>query len=331
MDKSNSDIAMFLRRTADLMELHDENPFKVRSYRTASATVEDVASPLAEIASAGGAAELQKLPGVGKNIAAHILEYLETGTSAAFERLRDEIPESAADLLLVRGIGMKMATTLYRNFGILDLEDLARFAEGGGFEAIAGLGDKSIARLVNAVAAAVAATERVALADADRLADALASGLAAARSDAKVIVAGEVRRRRAEVTCVELLAVVADDAAGVGAALVALPLAAEPIVLTADRAEIATREGVRAALFVAAPRERVVALVRATGSRRHVRQLEERAEERGLALRRDGLFDLRAGAEPEPIELADEADLYARLGLAYVEPERREGLDEVTS
>src|SRR5262245_49815027 len=128
MEKSNSDIAIFLRRTADLLELRGENPFKVRSYRTASATIEDLETPDVQMGREGGAATLQQLPGVGKNIAAHIHDFLETGTSPAFERLRVEAPESAADLLLVRGIGLKMATTLYRDFGILDLEDLSRFA-----------------------------------------------------------------------------------------------------------------------------------------------------------------------------------------------------------
>ena len=64
MVKTNSDIAAFLRRTADLLELHGENPFKVRSYRSASGTVEDIESPLADLAREGGAAGLQQLPGV---------------------------------------------------------------------------------------------------------------------------------------------------------------------------------------------------------------------------------------------------------------------------
>src|SRR6185369_3247696 len=103
MEKSNSDIAMFLRRTADLLELRGENPFKVRSYRTASATIEDLGTPAADLARDGGVAALQQLAGVGKNIAAHVHDFLETGTSPAYERLRVEAPESAADILSVRG------------------------------------------------------------------------------------------------------------------------------------------------------------------------------------------------------------------------------------
>jgi DNA polymerase (family 10) len=223
--------------------------------------------------------------------------------------------------MAVRGVGPKMAATLHREFGILDLEDLRRFAEGRGFEAVPGLGDKSAARLVSAVAAASKELPRVPLAEAARTADALAAGLAAARPDAEVLVAGEVRRRCAAVARIDLLAVVAGDPTDACAAFARL---GDARLRTAWRAVVATTIGLEAELHTAAPAARAVALVRATGSRRHVRQLEERAEEVGLALGRDGLTE---GGERVP--LGSEAELYARLGLQYVEPPDRDGVDEV--
>ncbi len=316
MDKSNSDIASFMRRTADLLELHGENPFKVRSYRTASGTIEDLERSLADLARETGAAGLLELSGIGKGIAGQIVEFVETGTSAAYERLRDVVPESAVEILLVRGIGMKMGTILYKDFGIRDLDDLQRFAEGGGFEAIPGLGDKSIVRFVSAIADTVDAQDRVALADAERWAGDLVAELGAAHPDVEIVVAGEVRRRRSEVSGIDLLAVTAGDPSGVIASFLTLPSVEEPLVHAPSRAEATTRDGLRAVLYVAAPEAAGIALLRATGSPRHVRQLEERAQERGVSL---------GGAD-----LDTEEEVYARLGLPFVPPERREGLDEVT-
>lgn len=321
MEKSNAEIAAFLGRVGDLLELKGENPFKVRSYRTASSTIGALAEPAAGLARSGGAAALQKLPGIGKSISLQVAEFAETGTSDAFERLRAEIPETVAEILFVRGIGMKMATTLYRDFGVLGLDDLRRFAEGGGFEAVPGLGDRTIARLVPAVATAWKGLPHLPLAEAARLAERLRAGLEARVPGAEVTVAGEVRRGVADVSAVELLAVTAAEKRAAAEAFAGLPEARETRVLTPDRAEVATDSGLPAILHVAAPGERWVALVRATGPRRHLRDLEEAASAAGLELGAGGLYEAGAGA---PVELGGEEELYARLGLEPVPPSLRE-------
>lgn len=323
MEKSNLDIAMFLRRLADMLEIQGENQFKVRAYRTASATVEDLQSSLAEMVAENGVSALQGLPGIGKSLATQIAEALETGTSSVFERLRRDVPETVSEVLAVRGIGMRMASTLYRDFDVVDLEDLARFAKGGGFEAIPGLGDKMIDKLVAGVRAAVKAQPHVALDEARRVAERLAAELAAAVPEAIVTIAGEVRRRRPEVASLDLLAVDRDARTAVEA-FASLPAVSRPVVLAPDRAEVETESGLRATLRVATAADRWGALVRATGSPRHVRQLEERARETGLTF--DGNRLARDGVE---VPLASEEDLYAALGLPYIAPEEREGTGEV--
>lgn len=324
MEKSNLDIAIFLRRIADMLEIQGENQFKVRAYRTASATVEDLQSGLADMAAENGVPALQGLPGIGKSLATQIAEALETGTSSVFERLRREVPETVTEVLAVRGIGMRMASTLYRDFDVVDLEDLARFAEGGGFEAIPGLGDKTIDKLVAGVRAAVKAQPRVALDEATRVAERLAGELSAARPDATITIAGEVRRLRPEVASLDLVAVADSDAQAAVEAFASLPAISRPLVLAPDRAEVETESGLRATLRVGNAAERWGALVRATGSPRHVRQLEERAREVGIAFDDNRLT--RDGVE---VPLASEQDLYAALELPYIAPEQREGTGEV--
>src|SRR3954464_10611134 len=118
MDKSNTAVTGFLRRVADLLEIRDQNPFKVRSYRTAAGTLEDLQQSVAEIAEEEGAAGLQKLPGVGKSISAQIVQFVETGTSDVFETIREETPATVLDLMRVRGVGIKLATRLHTEFGM---------------------------------------------------------------------------------------------------------------------------------------------------------------------------------------------------------------------
>jgi DNA polymerase (family 10) len=143
---SNNRVADVLDRIADLLEFKDDNPFKIRSYRLAAETIREMSQSVTERASRGASA-LQEIEGIGKSISNQIIEIVRTGTSAYFESLKREIPETVLDLLRIRGVGMKTAQLLHRDFGISSLEDLKAFAEGGGLESVQGLGEKMIRRI----------------------------------------------------------------------------------------------------------------------------------------------------------------------------------------
>ncbi|HKE06150.1 MAG TPA: helix-hairpin-helix domain-containing protein [Blastocatellia bacterium] len=144
---TNEEIAGVFHRLADLMELGEDNPFKIRAYRTAAETIEDTTTPLAEMIEAGGVARLRELPGVGEAISRKIVELLETGTFKAYEEIKAEIPETALDLLKVEGVGLKTLQILYQRFQITNLEDFAKFVEGGGLASVPRLGGKTQDRI----------------------------------------------------------------------------------------------------------------------------------------------------------------------------------------
>ena len=133
-----------------MLEFKNENPFKLRSYQMAAETIGSMGTPIAEIA-AGGADELQKIPGIGKTISAQILEVVQTGKSQYFEELSADVPATVLDLRKVSGVGLKTAQLLYRDFGVKSLEELKTLAEGGGLTSVPGLGEKTIARIKKAL------------------------------------------------------------------------------------------------------------------------------------------------------------------------------------
>ena len=143
----NAEVARVLQQIANMLEFKNENPFKLRSYQMAAETIGSMATPITEIARRGGAAELQKIPGIGKTISAQILEIVETGKSSYFEELTRDVPATVLDLRRVSGVGLKTAQLLYRDFGIKSLEELKRFTEGGGLSSVPGLGEKTTARV----------------------------------------------------------------------------------------------------------------------------------------------------------------------------------------
>ena len=154
----NEAVARALQQIADMLEFKNENSFKVRSYQMAAETIGSMGTPVVEIATRG-AAELQKIPGIGKAISAQIMEVVETGKSSYFEELTKDIPATALDLRRVSGVGLKTAQLLYRDFGIKSLGDLKSFVDGGGLKSVHGLGDKTIARITKSLARLLEAGE----------------------------------------------------------------------------------------------------------------------------------------------------------------------------
>src|SRR5262249_39199255 len=144
---TNREIADAFRRLAALMELGEDNPFKIRAYRTAAETIEDTTTPLAEMVSEGGVARLRELPGVGEAISKKIVELLDTGTFKAYEEIKAKIPETTLDLLKVEALGLKTFQLLYQRFQITNRDDFAKFVEGGGLSSVPHLGEKTQARI----------------------------------------------------------------------------------------------------------------------------------------------------------------------------------------
>ena len=144
---TNEEIARRFARLATLMEIRGDDKFRVRSYRNAAETIETWPSSVAVIAREEGLKGLQTLPGVGKAISGKIVEILERGTFDAWERLKEETPESVLDLLEVEGVGLKTAAMLYQKFKVSSLEDLLTFVEGGGLDLVDGVGEKTAERI----------------------------------------------------------------------------------------------------------------------------------------------------------------------------------------
>jgi DNA polymerase (family 10) len=143
----NEEIARRFFRLATLMEIRDDDPFRLRSYRNAAEAIEVWPTQLKEIAAAEGTEGLQTIPGVGKAIASKVVELLERGTFDAWEKITAETPATVLDLLEVPGIGPKTAALLHRKFKVSSLEDLKKFVTGGGLEMVDGIGPRTAEKI----------------------------------------------------------------------------------------------------------------------------------------------------------------------------------------
>ena len=137
----NTDIADIFDEIADYLEIAGDNPFKIRAYRNASRTIRGLGIELRDMAA--NEKDFTRLPGIGKELAAKILEILETGTARALEKLRERVPGDVRQILKLPNLGPKRARVLYHDLNIRNLEQLKDAAEQGRIQLLPGFGKKS--------------------------------------------------------------------------------------------------------------------------------------------------------------------------------------------
>src|SRR5471030_603793 len=116
----NKPIARTLRLLSQLMELHDENPFKIKSIANAAFKVDKLPFPIA----GKSLAEMEKIDGIGKSTAAKIHELLEKGTMTDLVDLLATTPEGIVEMLGIKGIGPKKIGVIWHDLGIENIGEL---------------------------------------------------------------------------------------------------------------------------------------------------------------------------------------------------------------
>ena len=321
MPKTNADLAAAFEQTADLLELQQANPFRVRAYRNAARVVGELRLDL--VAQAEQGKPLPKLPGIGADLAGKIGEFAASGHLALLDRLRRQIPAGVADMLQLPGLGPKRVRALYEELHVTTLPQLARAARDGRIRDLPGFGAKTEARILEAVDAHSRRPQRLKLATAAQYAAALIDWLRKAPGVGEVAAAGSMRRSRETVGDLDLLAC-ASDAAAVCRHLLAYPEVAAVRAAGDTRATVVLNSGLQVDLRVVPEASFGAALQYFTGSKAHNIRLRTLAIERGLKLNEYGLFRGRT-----PVAAGSEGEVYRALGLPWIAPELREDRGEI--
>jgi DNA polymerase (family X) len=148
----NQEVAAKLREAADLLALQGANPFRVNAFRRAAESVAQLRRSVREIAERGGPAGLAEIPGVGRGIAAAIIEILATGRWSRLERLRGEL-DAGGLFQSVPGIGPAFAERIHDSLHIDSLEALEVAAHDGRLEGVPGIGPRRVAAIRASLAA----------------------------------------------------------------------------------------------------------------------------------------------------------------------------------
>ena len=324
----NAAIADALDELGDLYELDGAIVHRVVAYRTAAKSLREATTSVAELSRAG---RLTELPGIGRTLAEKVAALLATGTIPAAEKLRAKFPPGLLELTRLPGIGPKRARLLYDELGIDSLDALRDAATSQKLREVRGLGPKFEESVLAALDAGLGARRapRVLLPRALELAEAIVAGLRVrAGADAQIVIAGSARRRADSVKDLDIIAATDDPGplvSGLGE-LDEIASARSEAPAGEAGARARTHTGLSVDLRVVGPGQLGNLLQHFTGSARHNVALREAAVRRGLHVSEYGVLDDATG---KTTTCATEEEVYALLGLAYIEPELREDRGEL--
>ena len=145
----NEDFARVFEQIADLLELREENAFRVLAYRNAARELRGTGYDIPALLAAGEA--LPKMPGIGTDLQAKVHEIFATGTAAMLQKLRQEYPPGITDLLRLPGIGPKRVRLFYDRLGVGSLAELEQAVRAGRLRQLAGFGPKSEQKILDAI------------------------------------------------------------------------------------------------------------------------------------------------------------------------------------
>lgn len=309
-----ADIALWL-------SLKAENPFKIRAYEAAARIFEQLDGDLAELAAAG---KLEAIPGVGPAIAGKAAEFVATGRIRFHDELKASIPPVLFDLLRIPGLGAKKAMVLQQKLNLASLGELEYACKENRLVELPGFGAKTQAKVLKGIELLRKFQGRYLVSDAWPVALALQHRLKQLPGVAAAEVAGSLRRRKETVGDVDVV-VGAVDGATVMQAVLATPGIDEVLAHGATKTSVRLESGLSLDVRVVAPDQFACALHHFTGSKEHHVLLRGIAKDLGLKINEYAL-ETESG---EPWRVETEAALYRALGFDYIEPELREGGDEL--
>ena len=322
MDKG--EVAAILEDTANLLELTGGNQFEVRAYQNGARAIAQIEGDLDAVVAEG---KLAGVPGIGKTLAARVGELVTTGHMELHDKLLAQVPPGLIEMLRIPGLGPKRIRVIHQALGVDTMADLRAACEDGRVAALPGFGAKSQDKILKGIIFVSEHSNRYRFDVAESEAEAVAAVLRTLPQVVRLQVAGSIRRHKEIVKDADVVASVHadEDRQPIMDTLLGLPNIASVTGTGDTKTSVVLQSGMALDLRVVRDDEYPYALHHFTGSKEHNVALRGMAHAHGIKINEYGI----TGADGQPIVCKDEADFYAALGMAYVEPELREDRGEI--
>jgi DNA polymerase (family 10) len=330
---NKSEIAEIFEEIGALLELKGENPFRVRAYLNAARMIEGLQEDLGKLVAEN---RLIEIKGIGKDLAAKIIEMVTTNQLRFYDELKASMPQGLLEMLKIPGFGPKRAKIVYEKLKVDSIEKLEAACKAGKIAALDGFGEKSQEKILQGIALVRQFSSRHRYDQAYVAAQPIIEALRSHDGVIRCSIAGSLRRHRETIGDIDfLVSAKPKDAVAIIDDFVKMPGIISVSAKGDTKASVVLKGGIQADLRVVTDAQYAFALNYFTGSKEHNIALRSRALKlKNLSLNEYG-FSPAGEKEKSARELGssikckDEEDLYRALELDYVEPEMREDMGEI--
>jgi len=329
MDKNQ--LANLLDEVATLLELKEgSNPFEVRAYQNAARSITALDGDIEQLVREG---KLKGVPGLGSTIIKRIEEVIDTGHMALYDELVATTPAIKLEMLRIQGVGPKKVNAIYDQLHVTSIAELEQACKEGKVAKLPGFGKKTQDNILQGIAFLAQHADRFLYPVAEEEAARIEAVLETLPEIVRLQVAGSLRRRRETVGDIDMVASVADSAGDDVRRKIMDVFTSQPSVKAITgkgetKSSVVLGSGMNMDLRVVGDDQFPYTLHHFTGSKQHHIALRRRALNMNMTINDYGLF---LGKEPDLqlVPCRNEADIYAALGMAYIEPELREDTGEI--
>ncbi len=318
----NREIAELFFEMADVLEMQGVE-WKPNAYRKAARAVETLSEPIEKVYARGGIKALMDIPGVGQSLASKIEEFLKTGRVKEFVQVLKKIPRGVEEMMHVPGLGPKKVMKLYKKLGVKSLQDLKKAALSGKLRRLEGFGAKSEQDILRGLDILKRGAERSLLGVALPIAEEFSERLLKVPGVNKVEPAGSLRRMKETVGDIDIL-VISRKPAKVMDVFTKMPEVQTVLAKGPTKSTVILKDGIQSDVRVLDEKSFGAALQYFTGNKDHNVALRQRAIKKGFKLSEYGLF-----RKDRYVCGRTEKEIYAKLGLPFIEPELRENQGEI--
>lgn len=319
---SNRDIAAVFYEIAELLTIKGGEPHRVRAFQTSGGLIEALPEPVERMLAHG---TLQKMAGIGEGTVHRVKQILRRGTCDDLVRLRTALPQGLRELLKIKGLGPRTVRQMFQRLRIADVDQLEVAARSGLLFKLPRFTVDKAHALLREIEVYKGRRGKVPLIDALATADAIAADLRATSGALDVVHGGSLRRRKALIGDLDILAC-ADDPAPLIESFIQFSQATAVLSRGKESASIRLASHQQADLWVFPPESWGAGLHAFSGSKGHVVALRTRAGRMGLHISEHGVFTrdrrrLTSGREEE--------EIFHAVGLPFIPPVLRQHLGEI--
>ncbi len=329
MDKNQ--VAQLLESTAALLALKEgSSVFEVRAYENAARTISSLDGDIMQLAHEG---KLKGLPGLGATILKRVEEAIDTGHIAFYDELRANTPPIKLEMLRIPGVGPKKINAIYDQLHVTSIPELEQACKDNRVAHLPGFGKKTQDKILQGIALLAQHEGRYLYPIGEAEAEQIRAALVTQPGIVRLQVGGSIRRRRETVKDIDMVLSVADDAGEDVRNAIMDFFTQQPGVQAitgkgTTKSSVVLGTGIAMDLRVVSDSQFPYTLHHFTGSREHHIALRRRALAMNMTINDYGLFKGK-DAEGGLVPCKDETDIYAALGLDYIEPELREDMGEI--